>query len=971
MKRGSSLALTIVSLVLLAVVPEAHATGRPAPRITLLAATTVVAESHLGVEARLSQARKMTVKLEKRVARRWVSVASKRSRNRQLQFSVPVGRTPGTLSLRARLVRGTRTMTVSRVVRVRVVARQPFVQSSVTPQPPAFVPEPSLAHGSSEGATYDIPVTTRLYDSDDITTAADGPIAGSTTVTLLPGVATPVVGGHVALGVAPGLPDGMFGEVLATDGLPDGSKRVVVTPAPMSDVLKNLKIDFNAPVTPELVDENGVSIGAAQSGGALVLRSSGSTFASGLSSLDAPFECETSGGVPISADDAWETDNPFPIELRIQNVRAQHTFDPGNLLTARAPFMLLQLSGEAVAAVGFKAKAGFSCELSTSFRRNHRLRMRMGSIGPVPVSAYLEPAIKFEVSASGAVRISQRHHFAVTLEKNGFEPLDARFAHSKDPLQYSQSRELNVSLFAGGDLSVMAGGGRGSANAQAGIAGVFGPELSISPSSGLSGCVDLNGAFKAELQARLELWEKRWNVELASMTIGPSRIAGPKCVFDHGVSTDVPGDPTLPAGPPAAFAYESDAPFNPVAYPMGDGRWLVADRYADTEWNYTVISETGATLNAWSASYDPLSVVSASDGTTFLAGVDRTGSDAIHLVRIAPGGSTRKVRTFTPSPYAPGMQHLAMSPGGRLFWLYSLAPGMTQGVAEIDTTTLERISSKPLGFDNGGITPTPMGLVINSYASRIWRIPYSAFVAGDDSLFDFGSGQPSQQSGGDLEIAVGLDGTVTDLDYFPYDCAGRTVTRRGADGSGWSVQLDAVLGDAMPPGCEIQDVDVRADGQVVVTLTSDSATYLARITREGTLGSMIKVGDDNEQAYSTADGTGAIVTTHTALFTCAPAEQDPNCARVHLTRVADDAVAASAVIAGPRDAVSAALTGHVGQPHFAIGNNQILIRTNNGDRTSLPHLCRRSCSLPGDFQLRSVVFPVTMSGRASFSWWGG
>jgi hypothetical protein len=85
----------------------------------------------------------------------------------------------------------------------------------------------------------------------------------------------------------------------------------------------------------------------------------------------------------------------------------------------------MQFSGQAYASIGFQAKAAFSCELSDSFRENHRIEVPIGAIGPVPVTMYLEPTLSFGVSESGSLSLTQLHYFAITLEQNGFAPFSS------------------------------------------------------------------------------------------------------------------------------------------------------------------------------------------------------------------------------------------------------------------------------------------------------------------------------------------------------------------------------------------------------------------------------------------------------------------------------------------------------------------------------------------------------------------
>ena len=233
----------------------------------------------------------------------------------------------------------------------------------------------------------------------------------------------------------------------------------------------------------------------------------------------------------------------MPLSIELSNVHALDDFDAGSFFPRRDPFFLMQVHGEAKVGIGFQAKNAFSCKLSDSFRENHRIAIPLGAVGPVPVTMYLEPTLKFEVSESGSVSLSQRHYWAITLEQNGFSPFSARLAHSADPVKLNASVALSASLFAGGDLSVMFGAGQGSWATQAGIYGAFGPDFELAASTDHPGCLTVTAKLMADLGVRLQILVKRWHLQLASLTSKPADLGGPWCVGD-GISGggNSPGD---------------------------------------------------------------------------------------------------------------------------------------------------------------------------------------------------------------------------------------------------------------------------------------------------------------------------------------------------------------------------------------------------------------------------------------------
>jgi hypothetical protein len=410
-----------------------------------------------------------------------------------------------------------------------------------TQDPPPDSPTPP----SDDDISYTVPATTQLYGSNAIT-AVDAPTEedGTVAVDVLPpdDAHRAVPGGHVALGRAPGLPYGMFAAVDGVADLPNGEQRLQLSTAAIDEVLDDVDYRFDDNVVPRVVDAEGDDVpGGIDGSGDVVLRGD-ADFTGRAATSSSAFVCKTKANLPQSPEDAWqETGLPFPIDVKLENPHVIHNFDSGSLFPARAPSLLLQFSGEAVASIGFEAKTAFTCQLSDAYRRNHRIVLPLKNLGPVPVSAYLEPTLKFSVSASGKIGFSQRRYFALTFDKHGSDPLDARIATSVDPLKLDLGARLNASFFAGGDLTFLVGAAGKSTSIGAGVYGDFGPELELSTASQDPGCVDFIAHLRAEVGLRLQLWKKSWSLELGSLTSPDVHIAGaPFCGLP---------DPPTPSSP--------------------------------------------------------------------------------------------------------------------------------------------------------------------------------------------------------------------------------------------------------------------------------------------------------------------------------------------------------------------------------------------------------------------------------------
>lgn len=404
--------------------------------------------------------------------------------------------------------------------------------------PPVVQPDPS-------------PESPRAIPADGTVTYGPGevvailPPGGGVVINIPSGRPKPVIGGHVAVAPTENLPDGMFAKVEAVTNTAQGTLVELIS-APVDEVFSEINIADQSTEPPQVVDEAGRPVVAS------VSRANGVT---AMATPASAWSCKKDG-ILGGVTSFWDASGD-PITIRFENTRVFHHFSAGLF---KSPYLLLQFSGEAVVDIGYSAKlAGFSCELTPTFRRNHRLRISLPSVGGVPVSFNLEPALKFDVNVEGRLAVSQRHFFGVTLEQDGLSAPSFRLAKSANPPTFDMAFSGSVSLFAGGDLSFMFGGGYGTANAQAGVFGAFGPELKIEQTAAKKECIEANLRFIADLGVRLELWSKRWSPTVAKLTSSPARIYGPWCPpggVGPGSGGTTPTTPTVPGttpgGPPPA-----------------------------------------------------------------------------------------------------------------------------------------------------------------------------------------------------------------------------------------------------------------------------------------------------------------------------------------------------------------------------------------------------------------------------------
>lgn len=346
----------------------------------------------------------------------------------------------------------------------------------------------------------------------------------------------PGVGGGIAIQPSGFFPYGMFARVTGIQSNSDGTRTVSIVQAALDEVFSSAATDWDLPLTPQPDAASSASLGKA-----MALDTSALT-------------CKTSNGVNVRPNDLFEASNPLPVQLKLENARGSQRFDQGNWLLGPQPFLLLQFSGELVTEISFTPlQTGFSCELSATWSRHHRLlHTVIGTIGGVPVTLDIEPGLRFSVSAEGKITMKQRRYFTYT-----FKMQDGNFsadkAGSADPADVDLVGELGADLFASGSVIIQIGGGLGSANAKAGVYGSFGPNLRMATSSQHVGCIDLTLSLQAEFGLQLDLWVKRWRFEFGSLTWEIGRLWG-ACAAPIG-----PGKSALVIDGSSEFGYSGGA----------------------------------------------------------------------------------------------------------------------------------------------------------------------------------------------------------------------------------------------------------------------------------------------------------------------------------------------------------------------------------------------------------------------------
>jgi hypothetical protein len=459
--------------------------------------------------------------------------------------------------------------------------------------------------GGAGSTTYSVPSTTRLYDSTAVASASLG-ANGSTVINLAAGQSAPPVGGHVALAPSAGLPDGMFATVIGAEQV-GGSWHLTLQRAAIDQVLSDVSVDIDRVASPILAGADASRVAARRTAPDEVTIAGNASFnRPANTSLGSIFSCEADGK-PGDAASLLSTQTVLPLSITLHDIRDIFNFDPGSFFPHRDPSLLIQISGQADASVGFQAKTGFSCQLSDSYRETHRVAIPLGAIGPVPVTMYLEPTLSFDVSEAGSITLTQRHYFAFTLQQQGFAPFSASMSHSADPVSLTSTAALSASLFTGGDLSVMFGAGAGPIDAQAGVYGAFGPDFALMASTARPGCVTATADLEADLGVRLQFLDQRWNAQLASLSTKPANLGGPWCVA--GITTPAPTTSTpTTSTPPSPTA----TPTAPISTPPTVSIPTVGPTLVDLEQTALNADDGGDRFDDWSsATGEPVDVENA------------------------------------------------------------------------------------------------------------------------------------------------------------------------------------------------------------------------------------------------------------------------------------------------------------------------------------------------------------------------
>jgi hypothetical protein len=584
---------------------------------------------------------------------RALAAAPRRPRFR-LRYVVPVSRA-STLKLRVQVTRGTRVIASS--------------------------PTRTIVFGQTSYAKFKVPSSTREYRGSDVARVRPRATPGEAAVDFKSHENVPPAGGHVAIGPAPGLPDGMFAKVVSAKSDRDGRSQAVVQQAPISEVFPGIRYGFDGPITPRLVDASGnpVPHSRARSGG-IVIRG-----LAGPRAADDVFDCKSSGAEK-HASELWKTLRPMPLEVMIDNTHVLHSFDAGSAFPRRAPSLLFQFSGDATASIGFEAKTSFSCALSATYRKNHRFQFPIRNIGDVPVVAYLEPTLKFEVSASGQFQFVQKHYFAITLQKQGASPIRFSLARSADHTKPTLTASLDATMFVGGDLALLVGGSAGGFGAGAGLDGDFGPEIGLSTASTKPGCVSATARLKADLSVRLEIWTPAWDrqadLKLGSLTSAKWPLLGsPFCLPGYGATGgdmgngNQSGSSTTPGSGTNGSGTGSPAPVNVVS--VDENGFAGAARSSEPR-----ISHDGRFV--WFDSNANLVAAPMSEATAV-------------YVRDLAAGVTERIALLGIAGESDYLN--AISPSGRYAYISVWAPGRNATGYVVDRTT-QAATAAPYLFDS-------------------------------------------------------------------------------------------------------------------------------------------------------------------------------------------------------------------------------------------------------------------------------
>jgi hypothetical protein len=698
----------------------------------------------------------------------------------------------------------------------------------------------------------------------------------------------------------------MFARVVDAQPTSGGRTNVLLEQAAISDVLDNVRIDFDEDVTPDLVDATGRVVIPGRSGRL--------TLGQRQNTLDNWYECSESGGMPRSASQVWSTGSVAPLEIAFENNHLRHAYDSG--WKSREPFLTVWWRTEIVASAKLRAKTGFKCEVSDDFRRHHRLRFRMGSIAGVPINANLELAAKFEVSAAGTIKVSQRHYLTLGFRQEGTEPTDAIHGYSRDPIEGAIGAALDASFFIGPDVSIMLGGGYKTANAQAGLYGQIGPEVHLTTSTDQPGCVTATGRLAAELGLRLELWNKRWDLSPISFTGEESVLGGPWCALADPAPTGHIVDRDADIEP---FRYEPDPLSLWLTLPAADGWWLAGENI-EGGWRYRWLSPAGEATAVWTSSGDPMAFGRGDDGAVFLA--ESAPDEQVKVVRIGETGP--ELERLAPRASDPTFA-LAGGPDGDVYWYAELKPASGRpsgGAFRLDPLSLEPVGYAPFSASNPVLAATRTGLTLVDYNSSAERAPYERFTWPAQTEPPI-MAMPALHGAFTHRRSIGETGTIVDIG-FPYNdftCDGKVMSGRHPDGETWTRALAAADVGGITD-CTVADIDTMPDGGAAATLRGSNGLWLLWLDSSGARVALERIAEHHLNATSDVDATGILVTAYTHKFTCNPPAAD-RCseARVQGNRASGQVFART--ITEPGKQTSANPESFGGRPSLKIADGQV------------------------------------------------
>lgn len=668
----------------------------------------------------------------------------------------------------------------------------------------------------------EIPASTRILADGDVVSATPGAAEATVKVVIRDGVAAPPPGGSVIIPVSEEFPDGMLAEVAETTTNADGTTTVLVRPGALAEALPDTIIEQDQDLNFEsaaLAAEG--STGRAQGSMARV------TADNGVAALALPaqaLDCQRTTGEDADPGDLFESGNPLPISVTFSAWHWSQYFDPGSIFPSRAPALTIQLSGQADISASLNAvSGGFSCELTAQWRREHRLSVRIGTVPgtPLPVTFNLEPGLKFEVDASAGVTFTQHRYWAYTIYKYDDNPLIARRAGSADPATASASGKVTISAEAFADLSVMTGGGFRTANAQAGLYGTIGPfiDLTVEASTADANvCISVEGGLKSTFGLRLELWAKRWNLELADVTWVKANLFQ-QCV---------PPRPYTDISPVSSAAEATQM------LPLPDGSHAVAlfDPTVDRSW-LVRLRPNDALGSGFSFSGQIADLTAGPDSTVYALTPEAGGGNAIRA--ISPDGTTRVLRRYNDRVPA----SCSVTPARRIEYvndsLYVVAFGEPEHLCDnrVDRVNLngDLIESDPDSplwrIRSSALEGSPAGFMalMRNWCSTCAEIALINSVTNSEPPFSF--------SLGDGPDKFTITDPFKDGSWFVHagvannECG--TFFRAGPKGLLWT---HAAAWDDQST-CYVKDVAALGDGRAVAVVSASTGLQLVEFDEAG------------------------------------------------------------------------------------------------------------------------------------------